>query len=40
MTDTDNTGAALQAWYADILFSAQPKAAAGLADSPGTPSKD
>ncbi len=40
MTDTDNTGAALQAWYADILFSAQPLPAADPADTPGTPSKD
>ena len=40
MTDTDNTGAALQAWYADILFSAQPLPAADPADTPGAPSKD
>lgn len=40
MTDTDNTGAALQAWYADIVFSAQPLPAASPADTPGDPSKD
>lgn len=35
MTDTDNTGTALQAWYADIVFSAQ---ALPAGDSDAVPS--
>jgi len=40
MTDTDNTGAALQAWYADIVFSAHDLPAANTGAASRDPAKD
>jgi len=40
MTDTDNTGAALQAWYADIVFSAQALPSANTGAASQDPAKD
>jgi len=37
MTDTDNTGTALQAWYADIVFDAQDLPSEGADTVPDTP---